>query len=400
MAALAGTLKVDRQMKPKPETAGRFARVSAIAALALSCTIFLHVGTAQSPGGSVLVTGQSAECGIPIFTASGSAAAVLALVDGKEAAVIPAGLGGAARTAALSKICDELAMRRRLQSGVVSPKLLPEFVSARPPPPSPPPSPPPPPPAPPSPAPGSESGNGGTRGIGTTGATRGIALPDQYRIVSNVLQRSGSYLPRRDGMPTGAVLLDRRESARNRALCTGLMGRGTATVLPEAEARRRDPDGEFVVTHWLVRSAVADIGDCSELLAKYDFDRSEQVRAIYGLGDARGPVLMAFDPTGEMIFVDLGAASATEVTDAADKWMKLALSAPQSGPNAGKPPRPRGLVAGARQVFASIAGGLGALAKDGQAEAQIAFSDPVQGRQRSFRVVRAGSLRIGATFDF
>jgi len=254
-----------------------------------------------------------------------------------------------------------------------------------------------PPPSPP-PSPPREENGGPTRGPGDVGGL-GIALPDQYQIVSNVLRTGESYLPAgANALPTGVVLLDRTESARNRALCTGLMGRGTARVLTEDEARRRNPVGDYVVTHWLVRTGVADIGDCSELLAKYDFVRSESVRRIYGLDGRKGPLMLAIDPSGEIVFLDLGGATLAEVTDSADKWMKLALKAPQAG--SASPPRPLGLAAGARQVFASIASGFGTFARGGEAQPQIAFNDPRTGMQRQFRIFRAGSITVGATFDF
>jgi hypothetical protein len=228
---------------------------------------------------------------------------------------------------------------------------------------------------------------------------KGVALPDQYQIVSNVLLTPASYMPAgADALPTGVVLLDRREAARNRALCNGLMGRGTARVLSEDEAQRRNPGGEFVVTHWLVGRGVRDIGDCAELLAKYDFDRSESVRRIYGLDRMRGPLMLAIDPLGDIVFLDLGAATLAEVTDAADKWMKLALQAPQAG--SGPPPRPLGLAAGARQIFARIAGGFGTFARGGEAQPQVAFNDPRTGTLRQFRIFRSGSITVGATFDF
>jgi len=72
---------------------------------------------------------------------------------------------------------------------------------------------------------------------------------------------------------TGLALLDVRERRRNQRLCDALLGARTATVRTHAEALRDDPTGDYLVTHWLAKQAVANEGDCTQLLAAYDFDR-------------------------------------------------------------------------------------------------------------------------------
>ena len=257
---------------------------------------------------------------------------------------------------------------------------------------------------------GSSSGSG-SGGLSTTGDAagprapgnsaeppdRGVALPDDFEIVSNVLMPTESYLPRGDGMPTGVVLLDKREGDRNARLCDALLGRRTATVRTEAVARAENPEGDFLVTHWLSRGRVFDEQDCSELLAKYDFERARTIKATYALRDTRGPVFLALDSTGEIVFLDLNDATPDQVYKATSDWMALALAAPQEGPNAGKPPKAEGIAANANALFAKLAGGFASLV--GSADpAVVRFNDPVSGTAREFRIYRAGVYLIGATF--
>ncbi len=232
-----------------------------------------------------------------------------------------------------------------------------------------------------------------TRSADATGA--GVALPKDYEIVSNVLLPGESYLPKSDGMPTGVVLLDRTQRAKNESLCKALLGARTRTVRTEEAARRENPNGDFLVTHWLSRGGVIDEGDCAELLAKYDFTRSEGVRQTYGLKASKGPIFLALDPSGEMMFLDLEDASADEVFAATSDWMALALKAPQSGPNAGKPPP--GLIASANRLFARVAAGFSSLA-GAATPTTVVFNDPIRGATRTFNIYRAGRYLIGATF--
>jgi hypothetical protein len=226
----------------------------------------------------------------------------------------------------------------------------------------------------------------------------GVALPVGYEIVSNVLLPAETYLPKGDRMPTGVVLLDARERARNDSVCAALLGARTATVRTEAEARRDDPSGDYLVTHWLVRSAVANEADCAALTDAYDFDRAKRIKATYSLDARRGPIFLALDATGEMVFLDLSDATREDVFKATSDWMQLALTAPQAGPQAGRPPRPAGLVAGANQLFARIASGFGSLARADSAPISIPFNDPSTGVARSFTIYRSGVYLIGATF--
>lgn len=280
------------------------------------------------------------------------------------------------------------------------------------PPPSPPPPPPPPPtdrePSPTSPWSNDEPGRApGSLGLGSGSSDTtipgfppqqgGVALPADYEIVSNVLSPTQSYLPGADNMPTGVVLLDARASDRNEALCLALLGERTATVRTETAARTDDPDGDYLVTHWLTRSAVADEGDCNELLAKYDFERATRIKQTYALSNSRGPVFLALDPTGAIMFLDLEDATSNQVFQATADWMSLALKAPQTGPNAGKPPEARGIAASANRLFASIAGGFASLVGS-EEPTLVRFNDPVTGTAREFRIYRAGIYLIGATF--
>jgi hypothetical protein len=260
-------------------------------------------------------------------------------------------------------------------------------------------------PKPPPPPTGDPAWNGigvenGTNGQSSTGSLPigGIALPDGYEIVSSVLLPTESYLPKADGMPTGVVLLDPRETARNEGLCGALLAERTATVRTETAARRDDPSGDYLVTHWLAKAQVGNEGDCRALIAAYDFERAGRIKATYGLGARRGPVVLALDATGEMVFLDLGGATREEVFAATSDWMRLALTAPQTGPEAGRPPRPPGLSAGVNRMFAKIASGFGTLARADTAPTQLRFSDPRTGAERAFTVYRSGVYSIGATF--
>jgi hypothetical protein len=223
-----------------------------------------------------------------------------------------------------------------------------------------------------------------------------VALPAGYEIVSHVLTPTESYLPRRDGMPTGIVLLDVRERAKNQSLCKALLGARTATVKTEAQARRDNPTGDFLVTNWPVTGPVAHEDDCVELLAKYDFDRAARVKGAYALNQSRGPFFLALDPTGEIVFLDLKDASAEEVFKATSDWMKLALASPQNQPAA---EQRLGLVAGTNRLFARLAGGFGSLVgANPPPPTLIRFNDPVQGTARQFNIYKAGAYLIGATF--
>ncbi|MBI1339868.1 hypothetical protein GC169_06620 [bacterium] len=212
-----------------------------------------------------------------------------------------------------------------------------------------------------------------------------------------MLAPTESYLPRADGMPTGVVLLDARESAKNRRLCDALLGRRTATVRTEAQARRDDPTGDYLVTHWPVRANAVDEGNCGELTTLYDFDRASRVKAAYGLGGTRGPVFLALDPSGEIVFLDLKDATPDQVFAATADWMSLALKANSGGPAA---PPPAGLTASANRLFATLAGGFASLVGGQPADATtLAFNDPVAGTSRRFNVYRTGFYSIGSTFD-
>lgn len=271
------------------------------------------------------------------------------------------------------------------------------------PPPPPPVQPPTPPPAPPpvQESAGSGSGSPDRGSPAPTDPSRqpaSIPLPAAYEIVSNVLLPTQSYLPRADGMPTGVVLLDSRESARNRRLCDALLGRRTRTVRTEEEARRDNPRGDFLVTHWPVGAQAVDESDCGELTRIYDFDRAARVKAAYGLSASRGPIFLALDPSGEIVFLDLKDATPDQVYEATAGWMELALRA--GGAGAPPPPPPAGLAASANRLFAQIAGGFASLVGANAASASaVTFNDPVAGRQRTFNVYRAGSYVIGATFS-
>ena len=226
--------------------------------------------------------------------------------------------------------------------------------------------------------------------------TPAVALPDDYEIVSNVLLPTESYLPKSDGMPTGLVLLDSREKSKNDSLCKALLGARTATVRTEAAARRDNPRGDYLVTHWPVRAVVANEGDCVQLSASYDFDRAKRVKQAYALQDRRGPLFLALDPTGEIVFLDLEDASAQDVFKATSDWMALALAAPQTGPNAGKPPQ--SLMAGANKLFAKLAGGFSSLVGGNSSITVVRFNDPVAGTSRQFNIYKSGVYLIGATF--
>ncbi|MEP7210118.1 MAG: hypothetical protein ABI740_04715 [Alphaproteobacteria bacterium] len=224
-----------------------------------------------------------------------------------------------------------------------------------------------------------------------------VALPAGYEIVSHVLTPTESYLPKRDGMPTGVVLLDVREKAKNQNLCKALLGTQTATVRTDAAARRANPNGDFLVTNWPVSGVVANQGDCVELLAKYDFDRAARIKNAYAIGGSRGPVFLALDPTGEIVFLDLKDASADAVFKATSDWMKLALASPQNLPAA----QARvGLVAGTNRLFAELASGFASLVgADAGTQAVVKFNDPVLGTSRQFKIYKAGGYLIGATFS-
>lgn len=223
-----------------------------------------------------------------------------------------------------------------------------------------------------------------------------VALPAGYQIVSHVLTPTESYLPKRDGMPTGLVLLDNREKTKNESLRKALLGAHTATVKTEAAARRDNPNGDFLVTHWPVTGVLANQSDCAELLAKYDFDRAGRVKNAYALGGSRGPVFLALDPTGEIVFLDLKDASADAVFKATSDWMKLALASPQNRPAA---EARVGLVTGTSRLFGELASGLASLVgSEAHAPMVVKFNDPVKGASRQFNIYKAGIYLIGATF--
>jgi hypothetical protein len=223
-----------------------------------------------------------------------------------------------------------------------------------------------------------------------------VALPVGYQIVSHVLTPTESYLPKRDGMPTGLVLLDTREKSKNQSLCKALLGAHTATVKTDAAARRDNPNGDFLVTHWPVTGVLVHQDDCAELLAKYDFDRAERVKNAYALGGSRGPVFLALDPTGEIVFLDLKDASADAVFKATSDWMKLALASPQNRPQA---EARVGLVAGTSRLFGELASGFASLVgSEAHAPTVVKFNDPVKGTSRQFNIYKAGVYLIGATF--
>lgn len=280
----------------------------------------------------------------------------------------------------------------------------PSIVAPRPPPPPPPP----PPPAPPSPTAGAsaaaakpapaerESSNSASGGSsrGASSGTGGIALPERYEIVSKILLPTENYRPKADGMPTGVVLLSRGERAKNMSLCKALIGRNTATVRSEAEAKKANPKGDFLVTQWLSRDRLNDDRSCDEAMAKYDYDRSDSLRRVYALDNLKGPVFLALDASGEILYLDLSDATADQVYKATADWINLAITTRPGQPM----PKPVGILASANSVFARIAQGMSSIVTDTTKVAQRQFNDPIAGRVRVFNIYQAGLYTIGSTF--
>ena len=132
------------------------------------------------------------------------------------------------------------------------------------------------------------------------------------------------------------------------------------------------------------------------MLAKYDFERASRVKNAYALSGSRGPVFLALDPTGEIVFLDLKDASADAVFKATSDWMKLALASPQNRPAA---QARLGLVAGTSRLFGELASGFASLVgSDAGAPTVVKFNDPVKGTSRQFNIYKAGVFLIGATF--
>ncbi|MBI1340415.1 hypothetical protein GC169_09455 [bacterium] len=225
----------------------------------------------------------------------------------------------------------------------------------------------------------------------------GVALPNGYQVVSNVLSPAQSYLPRGDRMPTGVVLLDPSARAQNEALCRGLLGRGTATVPTQAEARANDPTGDLLVTHWLLRGPVEDAKDCRQLLEGYDFERARRIKAAYAISNSNGPILLALDPSGEVVFLDLKRSSPEEVYDTVRDWIAVALRSPLDTGAQGAPQLPGGIATSMNRLFAQIATGFSSLVGD-QQPTVLAFNDPLVGTERQFRLYQTSRFLVGATF--
>lgn len=231
----------------------------------------------------------------------------------------------------------------------------------------------------------------------TRGSGASVALPDGYEIVSNVLLPAESYLPesKTKKIAAGVVLLDRSQRVKNEKVCEAMLGGDTRTMRTHEEALRANPSGDYLVTHWLARAKVNDEKDCDELLAKYDFARSESIRAAYGLKASKGPLFIAFDPDKEIVFLDLADASPDEVFKATGDWMELALTTKQTGPNAGKPQK--GVLVAANKMFEQMAMGFASLVGQGTPTA-LSFYDQTRATTRQFNVYKAGVYLIGMTF--
>ncbi len=216
-------------------------------------------------------------------------------------------------------------------------------------------------------------------------------------IVSDRLAPGASYHPHAVGTPTGVVLLDEGDTEQNEAVCTAMFNTSTGSMPTLDQARKADPNGNFLITYWMLADDRPQDGSCFFLMEAYDYTRAAAIKAQYGLSQQDGPIILALDTSGQSMFFSLGDTAPQAVFSAVRNWKYFAINAAQgslAGPPAAQP-RPQGIAEGLSRAFALLLGQSGSQAQN--TDASIPFSDPTTGTSSAFNLYRTGTFTIGST---
>jgi hypothetical protein len=115
------------------------------------------------------------------------------------------------------------------------------------------------------------------------------------------------------------LLLKANGGSKNRVACEQFVGLAETAVAPTVVG-----DATFVPTFWLLSEQVSDRRNCTQLLAKYDFEAASLLMQRYGVPiSSRGPVLVVADREGKYAFLDVSRANNNKVREAVRDWGRM-----------------------------------------------------------------------------
>ncbi|MEM8921671.1 MAG: hypothetical protein AAGB25_09880, partial [Pseudomonadota bacterium] len=189
----------------------------------------------------------------------------------------------------------------------------------------------------------------------------------------------------------GLVLLDVSEQQKNQALCNGF----TQDIRTRDAALEDSDASDLLVTHWMLRNQ-QPIGDCASMLANYDYGRARAIKTQYTLADTRGPIFLAYEADGDILFLDLSQATPASVRSVTSRWSSLAFELSPADLIAADEAERRGMAA----AFARMARHVATFVPldRNRPPSALQFFDPVRGARRDLNIYQAGVYRIGSTF--
>lgn len=149
----------------------------------------------------------------------------------------------------------------------------------------------------------------------TVGELTGQA-PATTVVVRELLPRERNFAATATSYPFRAViLLTRQSSSRNKKLCKAYVGLLTT---PEV-AQQVVPGAQPIPTYWPVTAATPST-DCTAMLAAYDYEAAKALLQVYGVADAKGPVLIVADKNNRYAFINLSKASEAQMRTVVTGW--------------------------------------------------------------------------------
>jgi len=149
----------------------------------------------------------------------------------------------------------------------------------------------------------------------TVGESTGQA-PVTTIVVREMLPRERNFATTANFYPFRAIiLLTRQNSSRNKKLCKAYVG----LLTTEAIAQQVVPDAQPIPIYWPV-TAMTSSTDCTAMLAVYDYEAAKAQRQIYGVADAKGPVLIVADKNNRYAFINLSQASEAQMRAVVIGW--------------------------------------------------------------------------------
>lgn len=121
------------------------------------------------------------------------------------------------------------------------------------------------------------------------------------------------------GVPKAAILLNPRETGRNKRMC-----RAFVEGVPSIEDLERSTDAKLIPTYWLLRQQLAapSLRNCKQLLAAYDYGQAQALMALYGRADSKGPILVAVDTSDDFLVIDFARANERDTRRVLNSWFQ------------------------------------------------------------------------------